>query len=89
MRLPFLALLLTACSSPEEVVIDGSSPENFAATAGRAREQLAAGDRLTFDKSLGSVGGRLHSADADQLRRTTFDGMTGTQVVEDFERRQR
>lgn len=83
-----LAFSLAACSSPEAVVIDGSSPGSFATTSAEAREQLGAADRLAFDQALASVPARRHAADPDQLRRTTFDGMTGREVVEDWRRRQ-
>ena len=82
-------MLLAACS-PEAppVTIDGSSPERFAATAAAAREQLPPADRLAFDQALGSIASRPHAAsDADQLRRTTFDGMTGAEIANDFRQR--
>ena len=85
-----LILLLGACSAPEPTIINGSTPTTFASTAAEAREELSAADRLAFDQALASVGGRRHSAEnADQLRRTTFDGMTGAEVVEDHRRRTR
>jgi hypothetical protein len=89
-RLVGAFLLLVACApEPASVVVDGSSPERFAASAAQARERLSPADRLAFDQALASVGGRRHSADADQLRRATFDGMTGAEIAEDFRRRQR
>lgn len=85
-----LALMIGACT-PEAspVTIDGSSPERFAATTAEAREQLSPANRLAFDQALGSVASRRHAAaDPDRLRRITFDGMTGTEVAEDWRRRQ-
>ena len=36
------------------------------------------------DRALATIGGRRHSVhDADALARTTFDGLTATQVVAD------
>jgi hypothetical protein len=84
-----VATSLTACS-PEAppVTIDGSSPQRFAATAAAAREQLAPADRLAFDQALGSVSSRRHAAsDVDELRRTTFDGMTGAEIADDYRQR--
>ena len=85
-----LAALLAACApDAPPVVIDGSSPERFAATTAAAREQLNPADRLAFDQALGSIGSRRHAADADALARTTFDGMTGAKIAEDYRRRTR
>ena len=85
-----LLLLLAACA-PEAapVVIDGSTPKTFAATSAAAREQLSPEDRLAFDQALATVGSRRLAADPDQLRRTTFDGMTGAEIAEDQRRRSR
>ena len=83
-------LLLAGCAPEgQPVTIDGSSPERFATTSAAAREQLSPEDRLAFDQALASVGNRRLAADPEQLRRTTFDGMTGPQVAEDFRRRSR
>ena len=72
------------------VVIDGSSPEKFAATAAAAREQLSPADRLAFDQALGSIPSRRYAAgDPDAERRTTFDGMTGIEVANEFRQRSR
>ena len=61
---------------------------SFAATAAQAREELSAADRLEFDRALASVPARRYaSGDPERLRRTTFDGMTGAQIVEDQRRR--
>lgn len=86
-----LPLLFLAGCAPEapSVTIDGSTPERFAATTAAAREQLDPADRVAFDSALGSVGSRRYSADPDALLRTTFDGMTGPQIAEDYRRRTR
>ena len=87
LALPFL---LAACApDTPPVTIDGSSPERFAATVAEARAQLAPADRLAFDQALASAGSRRYAADPEQLRRTTFDGMTGAQIAEDYRRRTR
>jgi hypothetical protein len=83
-------LLLAACSAPEPTVIDGSSPEKFAATSELARQDLSAAERLDFDRALTTLPARRHSADdPEALRRTTFDGMTAAEVVKDYRARHR
>nr|WP_314443040.1 hypothetical protein [uncultured Sphingomonas sp.] len=83
-------LLLAGCApDAPPVTIDGTSPERFAATTAAAREQLNPADRLAFDQALASVGSRRMAADRDQLARTTFDGMTGPDIAEDYRRRTR
>ncbi|GAA4022271.1 hypothetical protein GCM10022280_23630 [Sphingomonas swuensis] len=85
-----LALLLAGCADPPPTTIDGSSPEAFAASTSAAREELPVADRLMFDRALASVPARRYSSgDPEQLRRTTFDGMTAAQVVDDQRRRSR
>ncbi len=86
-----LPLILLAGCTPDAppVTIDGSSPERFAATTAEAREQLNPADRLAFDQALASVGSRRMAADKYQLARTTFDGMTGPEIAEDYRRRTR
>lgn len=89
-RLIVATFLLSACApEPAPVSIDGSSPERFARTAAAARADLGPADRLMFDQALASAGSRRYAADADALRRTTFDGMMGAEVAEDYRRRQR
>ena len=78
-----LLLLTAGCAERDPVVIDGSSPESFERTVVQAREHVPDRDKLTFDRAIRSVGGRLHSADPDELARVTFNGMTGEQVVAD------
>jgi len=46
-------------------------------------------DRLAFDQALASIGSRRIAADKDKLARTTFDGMTGAEIAEDYRRRTR
>ncbi|MBB3764196.1 hypothetical protein [Sphingomicrobium lutaoense] len=78
------ACALAGCGAAEEAVIDGSSDEAFVASAAAARSELSLEERLIFDKAIQTVGSRRHGADdVDALRRTTFDGMTGAQVVAD------
>lgn len=82
-------MLLAGCAEREPAVIDGSSPQAFERTTQEARRELADADRLHFDRALRTVGGRLHSArDPDRFARTTFDGMTGEQVVADQKARE-
>ena len=83
-------LLLAGCA-PEAlpVTVDGSSPERFAATTAAARKGLNPADRLAFDQALASIGSRRLGADKDQLARTTFDGMTGPEIAEDYRQRTR
>ncbi len=84
-----LTLLFSACSGPETVTIDGSSPATFAQTTQQARQDLPQAEKLDFDRALASLPTRrFGSADPEALRRTTFDGLTAAQVVEDFRRRQ-
>ena len=82
---------VAACSpDATPVIIDGSSPEKFAATAAAAREQLSPADRLAFDQALGSIPSRRYApGDPDAKRRTTFDGMTGAEVANEFRARSR
>ena len=83
------ALSIAACSEAEPTVIDGSSPETFEVTTKQARRELPDADRLVFDRALRTVGGRWHGApDEEGLARTTFDGMTAAQVVEDQKARE-
>lgn len=83
------ALLLSGCERAEPTIIDGSSNETFKQTTAQARRDVPDADRLVFDRALRTVGGRLHSArDPHQLARTTFDGMTGEQVVADQKARE-
>jgi hypothetical protein len=71
------------------ITIDGSSPERFSATTAAARGQLNPADRLAFDQALASVGSRRMAADPEALARTTFDGMTGAEIAEDYRQRRR
>ena len=77
-------MALAACSKPEPVVIDGSSPEAFERTTAEARRQLPDAQRLKFDEALRTIGGRRHGErDPNALARVTFDGMTAAEVVAD------
>ena len=84
-RLAFVAAaLLAGCSEGEPTVIDGSSPQAFEQSVKDARRDLPDADRLVFDRAVKTVGGRwMGAADKERLARTTFDGMTAQQVVED------
>lgn len=79
-----LVAALTACSSAPPTIIDGSSPETFAATTEQARRDLGVRDRLTFDTALNTIGGRRHANnDPQAMARRTFGGMTAADVVAD------
>ncbi|QIL02357.1 hypothetical protein G7078_05830 [Sphingomonas sinipercae] len=79
-----LALTASACSREQPVVIDGSSQHQFERTTELARRELSNADRLVFDRAIHSIGGRrMAQRDAGALARTTFDGMTARQVVDD------
>ena len=85
-RLAALLMLggLAACDNGPATVIDGSSPERFAATTEQARRDLGVRDRMTFDTALNTVGGRRHANnDPAEMARRTFDGMTAADVVAD------
>lgn len=82
-RIIVIALCLAACTQ-KPTVIDGSTPEAFAATTEAARRDLSVRDRLTFDTALRSIGGRRYANnDPDALARQTFNGMTAADVVGD------
>jgi hypothetical protein len=82
------AFLLAACVPDQATIIDGSSEQAFEATSKQARRDLSVADRLDFDRAMATVPTRRFSAtDPNRLRRTTFDGMTAAQVVEDYRRR--
>lgn len=84
-----LLLMLAACEAREPTVIDGSSPQTFEESVEKARREIPDADRLVFDRAIRTVGGRRHANDdPDQLARTTFEGMTGEQVVEDQKARE-
>ena len=81
------AMFLAACegSAPDEPTrIDGSSEERFVASAAAARAEVPMDERLIFDRAINTVGGRQHGeVDGDALKRRTFNGMTGAEVVAD------
>ena len=78
-----LGLALAGCGKPP-TVIDGTSPETFAATTEKARRDLPIKDRLTFDTALRTVGGRRYADnDPDATARQLFNGMTAADVVAD------
>ena len=79
-----LFLMLFGCGGAP-TVIDGSSPEAFAETTESARRDLSVKDRLDFDAALRSPPGKRISdseAEAAELARSTYDGMTAAEVVE-------
>ncbi|WP_300975389.1 hypothetical protein [Sphingomonas sp. LHG3406-1] len=86
-----LALALaSACAPRGPTVIDGSSEKQFEETSSLARDDLPIADRLDYDRALAGVPARRYAhSDHEGLRRTTFDGMTAAEVVQDFRRRQR
>ena len=80
----FAGIALAACGQ-QPVVIDGSSPENFLASAGDARRDLPVRDRLAFDSALRSPPGKRFADKEDaaiEIARQTYDGMTAAEVVE-------
>jgi hypothetical protein len=84
------ALLLTACGAPEPTVIDGRTEAAFARTAELARSDVPVADRLAFDRALAAAPTRRFGADDPAaLRRLSFDGMTGLEVVADYRTRER
>ena len=85
----FAAIALVGCSQ-EPVVIDGSSPENFVASAQEARRDLPVRDRLAFDRALRAPPGKRFGdkeEEAVEIARQTYDGMTAAEVVEIAEQR--
>ena len=79
-----LLFLFAGCGDRQPTVIDGSSQEAFERTSTEARRELPDADRIVYDRALRTIGGRRHGhRDPDALARTTFDGMTAAQVVED------
>jgi hypothetical protein len=78
------AAALAACDK-DPVVIDGSTPGNFARTVEDARRDLPVKDRLAFDAALRTPPGKRISDNADEaaaLARNTYDGMTAAEVVD-------
>ena len=83
------ALLVAACSSSQPTVIDGRTEESFTRTVEQVRNDLPVSDRLTFDRALAAAPTRRFGADdGAALRRLSFDGMTGAEVVADHRRRE-
>jgi hypothetical protein len=73
---------LVACSEPAPTRIDGSSPQAFARSAALARDDLPAGDRLTFDGAIANVPARRYADhDPAATARAAFDGQTAAEVV--------
>ena len=78
-----VAIALAACSRAP-VVIDGSSPQNFTRTAEEARRDLPVKERLAFDRALRFPPGKRLAdteAEAAEIARRTYDGMTALEVV--------
>ena len=83
-RLAILAALLMVACSREPTVIDGSTPQAFAASTEKARRDLPIKDRLTFDAALHHPGGRRFATkDANAMAREAYHGMTAFDVVHD------
>ena len=76
--------LMFGCSN-DPIVIDGSSPENFARTAEQARRDIPDAERLRYDAALKSPPGTRYGdtpAERDALARQVYDGMTAREVVD-------
>ena len=83
-RAALLAAVALGGCGREPVVIDGSSSENFLASAQEARQDLAVKDRLAFDSALRSPPGKRFADKEDkaiEIARRTYDGMTANEVV--------
>lgn len=81
--------LLASCAPDAPAIVDGSSQQAFERSVAAAREDVAAADRLTFDRAIRTIGGRrLANHDPAALARLTFDGMTGPQIVADQKARE-
>lgn len=78
-----IALAAAACEQGPPTRIDGSSPEAFERSVEQARRDLPVADRIVYDRAIRTVGGRRLAADPRELARTTFDGMTASQIVAD------
>jgi len=73
---------VAACSEAAPSIIDGASPERFAATTKAARRDLPVANRLAFDGAIASVPARRYANDdPDATARIAFDGMTAADVV--------
>ena len=73
---------LAACSERAPTLIDGSSPERFAATTQAARRDLPVADRLMFDSAIASMPARRYAnQDPAATARAAFDGLTAADVV--------
>ena len=80
-----VALLAAACGNSEPTVIDGSSPDQFEATAAQARRDLPDADRLQFDRALKNPPGRrygLTDAEVERLVRQSYNGKTAREVLD-------
>jgi len=79
-----LFLCVAACGN-EPTVIDGSTPEAFAATTEAARRDIPDADRLDYDTALKNPPGKSFGdseAEVAALARQTYNGMTARQVVD-------
>ena len=82
---PLLSVIALAACGKDPVVIDGTTPENFARTVEGARRDLPVKDRLDFDAALRSPPGKRISDNEDEaaaLARNTYDGMTAAEVID-------
>ncbi len=79
------SIALAGCGAAPETRIDGTSAETFATTSAVARNDLAIGDRLAFDRAITSPPGKRFGDNADKTRdlaRATYNGMTAAEVLD-------
>lgn len=78
------AIALAACDK-DPVILDGSTPENFARTVEDARRDLPVKDRLAFDAALHTPPGKRiadNESESSAIAQNAYDGMTAAEVVD-------